>query len=175
MRRTQGRSAVFLLLTGLIGAAGCGEGATPVGTTPAPAEKTAPEAAAVADAPPTAAVADAPPAKKPAEPLTQEELDLIAADPATLTPSQRRDRAFALRKKIMQNPDSPAAQSLEKLRMQIESGEVRPQLPDRGITFHAKMPADKASTDPPADAPTKTPDAPAPAKTPDPQPAPGTR
>ncbi len=63
---------------------------------------------------------------QPAEPLTQEELDLIAADSKTLTPELRRKRAYALRKKIMQNPDSPAARTLIDLQKAIERGEIQP-------------------------------------------------
>jgi hypothetical protein len=100
------------------------------------------------------------PAKEP--PLTQEEIDLIAADPAALTPEMRRKRAFALRRKILQNPDSPTARQLEALRLAYERGELQPQLPDTsksadtGLTLHAR---------PPATTPTPTP-APAPAKAP---------
>ena len=55
-------------------------------------------------------------------PLSQEDLDLIAADPASLSPDDRRKRAYALRRKIMQNPDSPAARTLEDLRKAHEDG-----------------------------------------------------
>ncbi len=96
------------------------------------------------------------PAKEP--PLTQEELDLIAADPAALTPELRRKRAFALRRKILQNPDSPTARQLEALRLAFERGELQPQLPDRptsdaGITLHARP----AAPGPATPEPTKTP------------------
>lgn len=78
----------------------------------------------------TPAINSPTPAKEP--PLTQEELDLLAADPATLTPELRRKRAFALRRKILQNPDSPTARQLEALRIAYEKGELQPQLPDSG-------------------------------------------
>jgi len=74
---------------------------------------------------------------KKAEPLTQEELDLIDADPATLTPELRRKRAFALRKRIMQNPDSPQAQALEEMRLKVKSGEITPQLPPKQMHLEA--------------------------------------
>ena len=61
-----------------------------------------------------------------APPLTEEELQLIAADPKDLSPDLRRKRAFALRKKIMQTPDSPAAKQLEELRRAVEAGEIQP-------------------------------------------------
>lgn len=69
--------------------------------------------------------------KAPVPPLTQEELDLIAADPATLTPERRRERAFALRRKCLQNPDGPCAKQLEEIRAAVESGTLVPQLPDK--------------------------------------------
>ncbi|MEZ4452060.1 MAG: hypothetical protein R3B09_21530 [Nannocystaceae bacterium] len=118
-----------LLLALVIAGLGCGPG------TPAPT----PSPVASAPAPEEPAKVEAPP-KKPAEPLTQEELDLIAADPGTLTPAERRQRAFALRKKIMQDPDSKAAKSLERVRQQIESGEIKPELPNRSVTFSARTP-----------------------------------
>ena len=106
------------------------------------------------------------PAKEP--PLTQEEIDLIAADPATLSPEMRRKRGYALRRKIMQNPNSPSARQLEALRIAAEKGELQPHLPDRksddkGVTLHARNPGPAATPD--ASATPGTPE-PAPAKTP---------
>jgi hypothetical protein len=77
--------------------------------------------------------------KAPAPPLTQEELDLIAADPATLTPEKRRERAFALRRKCLQNPEGACAKQLEEVRAAVESGTLVPQLPDTkgGMTLSA--------------------------------------
>jgi hypothetical protein len=65
----------------------------------------------------------------PADPnsLSAEELELIAADPKSLTPEQNRKRGFALRKQIMAKPDSPAAKSLEEAREAVLNGEL--QLP----------------------------------------------
>lgn len=107
------------------------------------------------------------PAKEP--PLTQEEIDLIATDPDTLTPEMRRQRGYALRRKILQNPDSPTARQLEALRLAYESGELQAQLPEKsssGITLRARQP-EPATTTPPATTPPATPaPAPAPAKTP---------
>jgi hypothetical protein len=79
-------------------------------------------------------------APEPAEPvdpkaLTAEEQALIDADPATLTPEHRRARAYALRKKIMQNPDSEAAKALEEARQAALAGEI--ELPGQ-----EKKPAD---------------------------------
>src|SRR5689334_14605990 len=75
--------------------------------------------ACVADPPaPQADAKQAEPEKaepeKPADPneLSPEELALIEADPKDLTVEQRRKRAYALRKKIMQNPDSESAKTL---------------------------------------------------------------
>lgn len=66
---------------------------------------------------------------EPAEPanpnqLSAEELELIAADPKSLTPEQNRKRGFALRKQIMANPDSPGAKSLEETREAVLNGDV---------------------------------------------------
>lgn len=89
--------------------------------------------ACVAD-PPAATDADAakqaepePAPSKPADPnaLTPEEEALIAADTSTLTPEQRKKRAYALRKRIMQNPDSEAAKALEEARRAAEAGEIQ--------------------------------------------------
>ncbi len=94
-------------------------------------------------------------AAKKADPLTQEELDLIAADPKTLSREDRVKRGYALRKKIMQNPDSPMARQLEEMGRRYEAGELDGQLPehlrkngtnmstipghpDTGITFKAR-------------------------------------
>ncbi|MFY0541935.1 hypothetical protein [Nannocystis pusilla] len=92
-------------------------------------------------------------------PLTPEEIALIEADPKTLEPEQRRARAHALRRKILQNPDSPQAQQLEKLRRDVEAGVVKPELPPKsadsgkGLTLHAPGPSNPA----PAPAPAPTP------------------
>ena len=74
-------------------------------------------------------------------PLSEEDLRIINADPATLTPEERRKRPFALRRKIMQNPDSPAAKSLEDLRKAIEAGEIEP--PNGGIKFESRRAAEE--------------------------------
>jgi hypothetical protein len=87
--------------------------------------------ACVADPP---ATAETDPAKQveaepvpPVDPkaLTPEEQALLDADPATLTPEQNRKRGYALRKKIMQNPNSEAAKALEEARKAVESGELQ--------------------------------------------------
>lgn len=59
--------------------------------------------------------------------LSAEELELIESDPKTLSPEQNRKRAYALRKKIMQNPDSPQAQALEEARASAMGGELTPE------------------------------------------------
>jgi hypothetical protein len=76
--------------------------------------------------------------QKPADPnaLTPEEEALIAQKPADLTPEQRVKRAHALRKKIMQNPDSEAAKALEDARRAAEAGEINiPGKPDNGLVI----------------------------------------
>jgi hypothetical protein len=96
------------------------------------------------DAPPVQAaaapVSETPPAaddaKAPA--LTEEDERLIAADPKTLTPEERRKRAYALRRKIMQNPDSPTAQMLEDLRRATENGELKPPGTPGGLQFETR-------------------------------------
>jgi len=130
-----------LLLSALMG---CSTPPAPVDTAPAPAPVTEVKATEVK-------ATEARPASAPAGPLTQEELDLIAADPATLTPELRRARAFALRKKIMQNPDSPAARNLEEIRLSVERGEIVPQIPDRPLVLSAPSAAksEKAAEDAP--------------------------
>jgi hypothetical protein len=82
--------------------------------------------------------APAEPEARPAPPaLSAEDLALIEADPATLTPEQRRARAYALRRKVMQDPDSPAARTLEDLRRAHEEGvlELPPIEDDGGVVF----------------------------------------
>lgn len=98
----------------------------------APAKNAAPASAAPAPAAPVAA-APSEPAKPPivgpnGEDLTlsAEEERLIAADITTLGPEERRKRAFAQRKRILQNPDSPTAKTLEDLRRATENGELEP-------------------------------------------------
>jgi hypothetical protein len=62
--------------------------------------------------------------------LSAEELELLDADPKTLSPEQNRKRAYALRKKVMQNPDSPQAQALEEARQAAIGGELTPEQVD---------------------------------------------
>jgi hypothetical protein len=81
---------------------------------------------------PTEAEQPAPtPAEAKAQPgsieLSAEELELLDADPKTLTPEQNRKRAYALRKKVLQNPDSPQAQALEEARAAALAGELTPE------------------------------------------------
>ena len=78
----------------------------------------------------TAAAAEAPPAAE-AEaptppPLSEEDERLIASDPKDLTPEMRRKRAYALRRKAMQNPDSPLARTLTDLQKAYEDGSLDP-------------------------------------------------
>ncbi len=98
------------------------------------------------------------PRPAPEPPLTQEELDLIAADPATLTPELRRKRGYALRRKILQNPDSPQARNLEALRLATERGEIKPQLPgDSGLVLSAPQRNQSLPESTPAPTPSPTP------------------
>lgn len=69
----------------------------------------------------------APPAEEPAAPaddgLSQEQRDLLEADFDKLTPVQRRQRAFALRAKHMNDPNSELGERLRELQGRIDSGE----------------------------------------------------
>ncbi len=62
-------------------------------------------------------------AKTPA-PLSEEDKKLLAMDPADLTPEMRRKRAYARRRQIMQNPDSPQARMLNDLKDAYDRGEI---------------------------------------------------
>ncbi|MBX7082193.1 MAG: hypothetical protein K1X88_23495 [Nannocystaceae bacterium] len=84
---------------------------------PTAGAKAAPAAAAAAPAAEPAAQGKEPP-------LTAEEQRLIDADPKSLSAEERRARAYALRRKIMQNPDSPAARTLEDLRKAADAGQL---------------------------------------------------
>lgn len=107
-----------------------------------------------------------PPADAEAEPgkipvLTAEDERLIAADPKTLTVEERRKRAYAMRRKIMQNPDSETAKMLEDLRRAAENGEIQPGVGGTP-TFHTRTAPDAAPAggSPPAGAPDPAPKAP---------------
>lgn len=79
------------------------------------------------------------PEQAPREPpsLSPEDLELIAADPTTLSPEQRRKRGYALRRKIMQEPDSAAARTLDDLKRAHEEGllELPPPKGDQGVVL----------------------------------------
>jgi hypothetical protein len=122
------RPVIALALAMGLSVACTAEAPPPAAGAPAPAE------AAVADAAP--APADAAEAAKP-PPLTEEELALIAADPKDLTPEMRRKRAYARRKQIMQNPDSPTARALDDLAEAHQAGELDVQRKGDGAWFSA--------------------------------------
>lgn len=128
---------VALVGVGWLGACTCSDQPTPAPATPVVAEPSAP-AAAPADE------KAAPPA------LSEEDLRLLAADPATLSPEERRKRAYALRRKIMQNPDSPTARMLEDLRRAHEAGELEVQKPGEGAHFEARGSGPPKDGPPPA-------------------------
>lgn len=100
-------------------------------------EDPAPQKVEPTPAPAAEAESPAPAAEDAPEPLTEEELALIAADPADLTVEQRRKRAYARRKKIMQNPDSPTARALKDLAEAHRSGELDVGKGQGGMWFHA--------------------------------------
>jgi hypothetical protein len=92
-------------------------------STPSPTpEKVTPAPAAAADPAQAAPASDAEAVTPP--PLSEEDLALIAADPKDLTPEMRRKRAYARRRQIMQNPDSPTARALDDLVKAYEAGEI---------------------------------------------------
>lgn len=78
-----------------------------------------------------------PPQRPKIEPLTEDEERLIAADPRDLSEDDRIKRAYALRKKVMQNPDSPTARMLTDLQNAHENGELEgvPGGKKKGMTF----------------------------------------
>jgi len=72
------------------------------------------------------------PRPAPVPPLTQEEIDILAADPAALSKEDRVKQAYARRRQALQNPDSPTARRIERLRIQMKNGELPiPTLPPR--------------------------------------------
>lgn len=58
--------------------------------------------------------------------LSEEDKRLIAADPKTLSPEDVRKRAFALRRKVMLDPDSPQAAVFKDLEAAAAAGELGP-------------------------------------------------
>lgn len=103
----------------------------PLACVEAPTRADGQSAQAKAEQPATATPATAQPKAKPGSlELSAEELELLDADPKTLSPEQNRKRAYALRKKIMQNPDSPQAQALEEARTAALGGELTPEQVD---------------------------------------------
>jgi len=72
------------------------------------------------------------PRPAPVPPLTQEEIDILAADPVTLSREDRVKQAQARRRRALQNPDSPTARRIERMRQQMERGEFpTPTLPQK--------------------------------------------
>lgn len=138
------------LLGSLVSASAC------TCSTPEPASQGAPQAAAVVPS----ADAKTPTAAAPAIPeLTDEDRRLIAADPKDLSPDDRRKRAQALRRKIMQNPDSPAARTLEDLRKAADEGLIQP--PGGSPHFEVQRTADgRPPSAPPAGTRTDAPPTP---------------
>lgn len=110
--------APLLLAVGALLAACNAQTAAPQKVTPAPAAAEAVEAVPAAPEPEAKAAVATPP------PLSEEDLALIAADPATLTPEMRRKRAYARRRQIMQNPDSPTARALNDLVQAHQAGDI---------------------------------------------------
>jgi hypothetical protein len=83
------------------------------------------------------------PRPAPVPPLTQEEIDLIAADPKELTKEMRVKQAYARRRKTLQNPDSPLSRQLEALRLAHQRGELPPpQLPSHSAPNQSIEPSE---------------------------------
>lgn len=57
--------------------------------------------------------------------LTREDLELLGKDPSELTREERIKRAYARRRQIMQDPDSPAARALQDLSEAARSGTLQ--------------------------------------------------
>lgn len=151
------RTLVAAAIVSIAGLGGCSAQPTP--------QKAAPAAEAKADeAKAGEAKADEAKAAKTPPPLSEEDLALIAADPKDLTPEMRRKRAYARRRQIMQNPDSPTARALDDLAEAHQAGEIDVERRD-GVWFstpgtkpdNGRPPAgyradgDAADTAPPAD------------------------
>jgi len=114
----------------------------PVSTTPAKAPGPPPAPRPSANTRPAKAPSQAP--ARPAPPLSPEERALLEKDPKDLSPEDRRRRAHALRKQILQNPDSPAAQELARWRAMYEAGEIAlPDDPKGAAMPHLSAPAKK--------------------------------
>jgi hypothetical protein len=119
-----------VLLVAMLAVVGCTK-------PPQPERKPAETKPASADAETKAAEAPKPP------PLSEEDKRLIALDPKELTPELRRKRAYALRRKAMQDPNSPLARTLTDLQKAAENGDLQPpgkrQMPT--FTVDGKPPA----------------------------------
>jgi hypothetical protein len=67
----------------------------------------------------------------PEAPLTDEEKRILAADPDTLTPEERKQLPHLRRKKILQNPESDSAKSLQRSAAAYSAGELpAPAVPE---------------------------------------------
>lgn len=84
------------------------------------------------------------PRPAPVPPLTQEEIDILAADTATLSREDRVKQAHARRRRALQNPDSPTARRIEALRIQMQNGQLppptKPDAPIMSLPEPAKAP-----------------------------------
>lgn len=102
--------------------------ATMTGLLTACPQPPAPDAASKAgEAEPKEGEAAVPDDAKPKPPaLSEEDQRLIALDPADLAPELRRKRAYALRRKAMQDPNSPLARTLTDLQKASQNGEIDP-------------------------------------------------
>jgi hypothetical protein len=118
------RSAALMVLAMV---SGCMESPTAapvrVGSANVQADAAVNEAEPVAD---PAAPDEAAPPPEPIPELSEEDKRLIAADPKDLSPEDRRKRAYALRRKVMQNPDSPTAKALKDMEEAARRGEIPP-------------------------------------------------
>ncbi|MEM9460913.1 MAG: hypothetical protein AAGF11_42510 [Myxococcota bacterium] len=105
------------------------------GDEPAPQKiETPAEHAAAGAGTPDPTPADSTPKATTPTPLSEEDRALLAADPKDLTPEQRRARAYARRRQIMQNPDSPVARALQDLADAHQAGEID-ATPRKGVWF----------------------------------------
>ena len=103
-----------------------------------PKPQPAPEQAAAKTEPAEAAPTED--AKPKPKPLSEEDKRLIALDPSDLSPEMRRKRAYALRRKAMQNPDSAVARTLADLQRAHQNGEIDPKASMPTFTVDGKPP-----------------------------------
>ena len=124
----------------VLGLLGCSKAPAPPSSESQP-EPPAKSDASVLDAP-TRGSTDA--KKDPQIPeLTERDLALLAKDPSELTREERIQRAYARRRQIMQDPDSPAARMLQDVADAVRNGELDPGAKKSGQDLRFYLPGTK--------------------------------